>query len=88
MAQAAAAACAGSAGAPGYARHRPEHTVLYRIGAQHYPAFVALLPVRAGRGRTTCGRNSRPTSSAAGSGTVSCGVRCESCDAENLVAFS
>jgi hypothetical protein len=31
MAQAAAAARAGSAGAPRYTRHRPEQTLLYRI---------------------------------------------------------
>jgi hypothetical protein len=24
---------------PGYARHRPEQTLLYQIIAQHYPAF-------------------------------------------------
>ena len=48
MAQAAAATRAGSAGAPRHARHRPEQTLLYRIVAQHYPAFVELL---AGQGR-------------------------------------
>ena len=46
MAQAAAPARAGSA--DGYARHRPEHTLLYRIVAQHYQAFVELL---AGQGQ-------------------------------------
>jgi hypothetical protein len=27
-------------GAAPYQRHRPEHTLLYRIVEQHYPAFV------------------------------------------------
>jgi hypothetical protein len=31
-------------GAPGrYERHRPEHTLLYQVVAQHYPAFLARL---------------------------------------------
>ena len=33
---------------PGYARHRPEQTLLYQIVVQHYPAFLA---VRAAQGR-------------------------------------
>jgi hypothetical protein len=58
MAQAAAAARAGSAGARRYARHRPEQTLLYRIVAKHYPALVGRLagPGRAGPCRTTCER--------------------------------
>jgi hypothetical protein len=48
MAQTAAAARAGPAGAPGYARHRPEQTLLYRIVAQHHPRLVEHL---AGQGR-------------------------------------
>jgi hypothetical protein len=32
------------AGAPGhYQRHRPDQTLLYRVIAQHYPAFLARL---------------------------------------------
>ena len=27
----------------GYQRHRPEHTLLYQIVEQHYPAFAALM---------------------------------------------
>src|SRR5689334_364238 len=26
---------------PGYARHRPEETLLYRLVEEHYPAFLA-----------------------------------------------
>ena len=26
---------------PGYARHRPEETLLYELVARHYPEFVA-----------------------------------------------
>jgi hypothetical protein len=44
----------------GYARHRPESTLLYRLVEQHHPAFRAL---RAETGRPlpgpTCSRNSR-----------------------------
>ena len=59
MAQAAAGERAGSADAPRYARHRPEQTLLYRIVAQHYPAFVELLGWRTSAwsgNRTTTGR--------------------------------
>ena len=39
------ALAAGTAERPGgtasYQRHRPEHTFLYQIVEQHYPAFVA-----------------------------------------------
>ena len=38
-----------SAGEPGYARQRPEHTLLYQLIEQYYPAFVAQL---AAQGRT------------------------------------
>ena len=30
-------------GAPGYERHRPEKTLLYKLVKEHYPAFVAQL---------------------------------------------
>lgn len=30
-------------GAPPYARHRPEHTLLYQIVEEYYPAFKAHL---------------------------------------------
>lgn len=45
---------------PGYARHRPEQTLLYPLIEQHYPAFLAARAA-AGRCRNTCKRNSRRT---------------------------
>lgn len=59
MAQAAAPARAGPAGAPPYARHRSEQTLLYRIVACHYPAFLALLAGQV-RPLPDYSRNSRP----------------------------
>jgi ribosomal protein S27E len=88
MAQAAAAARAGSAGAPRYARHRPEQTLLYRIVAQHYPAFVELL---AGQGRPLPDYVQQEFAAYLKCGRLEHGflrVRCESCHAEHLVAFS
>ena len=85
MAQAAAPARAGSAG--GYARH-PEHTLLYRIVAQHYPAFVELL---AGQGRPLPDYVREEFEAYLKCGRLEHGflrVRCESCHAEHLVAFS
>lgn len=71
-----------------YCRHRPEHTLLYRIVQQHYPAFLAHL-AEGGTGLPAfvqrefedflqCGRLEH--------GFLR--VRCESCHAERLVAFS
>ncbi len=73
---------------PGYARHRPDATLLYQLVEQHYPAFRAQ---RAEAGRPlpryvaqefeaflTCGRLTE--------GFLR--VRCEQCHAEKLVAFS
>jgi hypothetical protein len=73
---------------PGYAQHRPEHTLLYQLVEQHYPAFR---PAREAAGRPVpkhvreefeaylkCGRLER--------GFLR--VCCESCHAEKLVAFS
>jgi len=88
MAQAAAAACAGSAGAPSYARHRPEQTLLYRIVAQHYPAFLELL---AGQGRPLSDYVQQEFEAYLKCARLEHGflrVRCESCHAEHLVAFS
>lgn len=31
-----------------YQRHRPEHTLLYQIVEQHYPAFTAHLAAQGG----------------------------------------
>ena len=88
MAQAAAPAHAGSAGAPRYARHRPEQTLLYRIIAQHYPAFVELL---AGQGRPLPDTVQQEFEAYLKCGRLEHGflrVRCESCHTEQLVAFS
>jgi ribosomal protein S27E len=73
---------------PGYARHRPEATLLYKLVERHYPEFVA---ARNGAGRPLpkyvreefeaylkCGRLEHGFSR----------VRCEDCHAEKLVAFS
>jgi ribosomal protein S27E len=73
---------------PGYARHRPETTLLYRLVAQHYPAFREL--------RTTAGRPLPDYVQEEFDAYLKCGrleegflrVRCESCHAEKLVAFS
>jgi len=88
MAQAAPAARAAPAGAPGYARHRPEQTLLYRVVAQHYPAFVELL---AGQGRPLPEYVQQEFDAYLKCGRLEHGfllVRCESCHAEHLVAFS
>ena len=88
MGQAAAATRAGSAGAPRYARHRPEQTLLYRIVAQHYRAFVELL---AGQGRPLPDYVQQEFEAYLKCGRLEHGflrVRCESCHAEHLVAFS
>ncbi len=71
-----------------YQRHRPEQTLLYRIVEEYYPAFAALM---AEQGRELPGYVQREFE-----GYLKCGrlehgflrVRCESCHAEHLVAFS
>jgi ribosomal protein S27E len=73
---------------PGYARHRPEQTLLYQLVEAHYPAFVAAreaaerpLPQYVQRefeAYLKCGRFEH--------GFLR--VRCASCHAEKLVAFS
>jgi class 3 adenylate cyclase len=71
-----------------HARHRPEQTLLYRIVAQHYPAFVALL---AGQGRPLPDYVREEFEAYLKCGRLEHGllrVRCESCHAEHLVAFS
>ena len=69
---------------PGYGRHRPEATLLYRLVAEHYPRFRDR---RAAAGKPLpryveeefkCGRLEH--------GFLR--VRCASCQAEKLVAFS
>ncbi len=73
---------------PGYARHRPETTLLYQLVEQHYPAFREMrimaarpLPVYVEEefdGYLKCGRMEE--------GFLR--LRCEQCHAEKLVAFS
>lgn len=71
-----------------YQRHRPEQTLLYRIIDEYYPAFTAHL---AAQGRELPGYVQREFEDYLQCGRLECGflrVRCESCHAEHLVAFS
>jgi hypothetical protein len=71
-----------------YQRHRPEQTLLYRIVEQNYPAFTASL---AAQGREFPGYVQREFDDYLKCGRLEYGflrVRCESCHAEHLVAFS
>ena len=73
---------------PGYARHRPEATLLYRLVERHYPEFVAA--------REAAGRSLPKYVREEFEAYLKCGrlehgflrVRCEDCHAEKLVAFS
>lgn len=75
-------------GAPPYVRHRPERTLLYQIVEEYYPAFKAHL---AARGDALPGYVEQEFE-----GYLKCGrlehgflrVRCDTCHAEHLVAFS
>ena len=71
-----------------YQRHRPEQTLLYRIVEAYYPAFAAHL---AEQGRELPGYVQREFEDYLKCGRLEHGflrVRCESCHAEHLVAFS
>jgi hypothetical protein len=71
-----------------YQRHRPEQTLLYQIVEQHYPAFTAHLVER---GRVLPAYVQREFDDYLKCGRLEYGflrVRCESCHAEHLVAFS
>ena len=71
-----------------YQRHRPEQTLLYRIIEQHYPLFVTHL---AGEGRPLPDYVQREFEDYLQCGRLEHGflrVRCDSCHAEHLVAFS
>jgi ribosomal protein S27E len=71
-----------------YQRHRPEQTPLYHIIEQHYPTFTAYL---AAQGRELPGYVQREFDEYLKCGRLEHGflrVRCESCHAEHLVAFS
>ncbi|MBK6673376.1 MAG: transposase zinc-binding domain-containing protein, partial [Proteobacteria bacterium] len=72
----------------GYARHRPESTLLYQLVEQHYPAFREM--------RAMAGRSLPDYIEDEFAAYLKCGrleegflrVRCERCHAEKLVAFS
>lgn len=71
-----------------YQRHRPEQTLLYRIVEQHYPTFTAHL---AAQGRELPGYVQREFDNYLKCGRLEHGflrVRCDTCHAEHLVAFS
>ena len=73
---------------PGYARHRPETTLLYQLVEQHYPAFRDL---RAESGRALPDNVQEEFDAYLKCGRLDEGflrVRCEHCHAEKLVAFS
>lgn len=71
-----------------YQHHRPEQTLLYQIVEQHYPTFIAHL---AERGRELPGYVQREFEDYLKCGRLEHGflrLRCDSCHAEHLVAFS
>jgi len=73
---------------PGYARHRPEATLLYQLVEQHYPAFR---DPRAEAGRPLPAYVQEEFDAYLKCGRLEAGflrVRCEHCHAEKLVAFS
>jgi len=77
-----------SADAGHYQRHRPEKTLLYRIVDEYYPAFAVLM---AEQGRELPGYVRREFEDFLQCGRLEHGflrVRCESCHAAHLVAFS
>ena len=73
------------AGAAPYQRHRPEHTLLYQIVEQHYPAFVAHM---AQQDRPLPEYVQREFEEYLRCGRLEHGflrVRCDTCHAEHLV---
>ena len=75
-------------GALVYTRHRPERTLLYQIVKEYYPDFVAHL---ATQGRALPEYVQREFEDYIRCGCLEHGflrVRCDSCHAEHLVAFS
>lgn len=71
-----------------YQRHRPEQTLLYQLVEQHYPVFIDCM---AGQGRPLPDYVQREFEDYLRCGRLEHGflrVRCESCRAEHLVAFS
>ena len=78
----------GTVSASGYARQRPEQTLLYQLIEQYYPAFIAHLAVQ---GRTLPANVRREFEDFIKCGRLECGflrVQCERCRDEKLVAFS
>ena len=73
---------------PGYARHKPESTLLFQLVERHYPAFCEM--------RAMAGRSLPDYIEEEFAAYLKCGrleegflrVRCERCRAEKLVAFS
>ena len=81
-------ASAPDSAAPHYQRHRPEQTLLYQLIEQHYPAFAAHL---AEQGTSLPGYVQREFDDYLKCGRLEYGflrLRCDSCHAEHLVAFS
>jgi ribosomal protein S27E len=79
---------AGFIAPPGYQRHRPETTLLYRLVAEHYPAFRDR---RAAEERPLPRYVEDEFEAYLKCGRLEYGflrVKCESCQAEKLVAFS
>jgi len=77
-----------SVGAPVYVRHRPERTLLYQLVQEYYPAFKVHL---AAQGRALPGYVEQAFEDYLKCGRLEEGflrVRCETCHAEHLVAFS
>ena len=75
-------------GAYHYRRHQPEHTLLYQIIERYYPAFTAHL---ADQGTALPGYVQREFDDYLKCGRLEHGflrVRCDTCHAEHLVAFS
>lgn len=75
-------------GANYYQRHRPEQTLLYQIIEQHYPAFTKQLALR---GTALPDYVQREFDDYFKCGRLEHGflrLRCDSCHAEHLVAFS
>jgi len=73
---------------PGYARHRPEATLLYQLVERYYPEFVA---TREAAGRLLPRYVQEEFEAYLKCGCLKHGflrVRCEDCRAEKLVAFS
>lgn len=83
-----AARNAGQPGSAGYLRHRPEQTLLYQLVERYYPEFARLVALR---GTPLPAHVAREFEDYLKCGRLEHGflrVRCETCHAEKLVAFS